>query len=163
MRSATLDNAGAASSQKRNPTLSMQVSDEITIDGSLQLVWEQRGWNGFSRTGQQYILHCLILLLLVPTALGGAVAFAVEVFRGTAALVFFVLLAVSACLAIFGMCITVAAWVGWFTPRLSPYVYNDPDERYPKVRVASLFFLWLDTGLLIAAILVAIINAALSG
>lgn len=138
---------------------------KLTIDGALSAVWEERGWRGFSGMGQTFIMHLLMILLTLVTAMGGGVAFAVEAFRGTVAAVFFGLLGASVSFSLLGIYLTLAAWAGWhqrkrFNPNENYDI--DPDKRNPRAYVLSLSLMVVDLGLLIAAIVVAIVNAAVT-
>ena len=136
---------------------------KLTIDGALSVVWEEKGWRGFSGMALTFIMHLLMVMLVLVTALGGGIAFAVESFRGTAAAAFFGLLGASLSFSLLGIYLTLAAWAGLHRRKFSPSAEIDPDKRNPRVYMLSLFLMVLDLGLLIAAIIVAILSAALKG
>ena len=135
----------------------------MTIDGAAQTIWHRDGWSGFSRMGQTFIVHLILLLLLVLTLLGGAVGVATSVFHGTASTVFFVLLAVASGLTFLGLIVLLLAWGGAFQRVISTSATIDPDELHPRALMFSLTLFVLDAGLLLASILVAIVNAIVTG
>ena len=145
--------------------------NEQTIDGALAYVWDERGWRGFSGLAQTFILHFVMGLLTNFAALGGGIAFGVGSFRGTAAAVFFSLIGAAFALSSIGVYTTLVVWM-WRTG-LRKQDPPSPDEfeavmrarkkRNERVFVFSAALLVLDLGLFIAAIIVAIVDAALKG
>lgn len=152
-----------ASSDASASILKLLQRNELTIDGALSRVWDEKGWRGFSGMALTFMMHLLMVMLVLVTALGGGIAFAVDSFRGTAAAAFFSLLGASLSFSLLGIYLTLAAWAGFHRRKFSPSAEIDPDKRNPRIYMLSLSLMVLDLGLLIAAIIVAILSAALKG